>query len=146
MSDYGTGRPSPTPSPSPGPAPHAPAPTPTPSPTSGAAPTPPGGPTGPGGSSGEVKADPTTIRQHGRDLVEKVSPHLEKARTGLENNPAEEFSEDGIAMTSVYPGIKDFFVKSLESKVKAIEKLRDDLDRTAETWERADQKSSVQEV
>lgn len=141
-----TPTPSPTPSPTAGPSPR-PSPTsgpaPTPSPSPGPAPSPTSGPAGDGG---DVTADPDAIRRHGRDVVEKVGPILTKARTALANNPAEEFSEDGIAMTSVYPGAKEFFLKSLESKVAALEKLRDGLDRTADTWERASDKSTVQEA
>ncbi|GAA1699513.1 hypothetical protein [Fodinicola feengrottensis] len=119
-----------------------------PSPDGGGGPPPSGSGSGAnsGGSGGSgVQFDPDGIAQHGDDLVNQLGPLLEQAKAGLEKAElgSEDFSIDGVLLSSCYPGAHEYWLKEVDWIVEELGKLQGALHQVAQSWSSAEDHSTV---
>ncbi|MFC4913380.1 hypothetical protein [Actinomadura gamaensis] len=98
-----------------------------------------------GGADGEVKHVPEDIKRLGKQVEDDVAKLVKEAAAAIKEAEIgpEDFSDQGFPMGIAYPGAHEYGVTDGESKEKHLGKIAQKLDRTAEHWEKAEEKSTV---
>lgn len=93
-----------------------------------------------------VHVDPEALLELAKQVDGKVSPHLEAARTALQEGrglTAGMFTSVTFTLASAYAVAAEFMDQELTTKVQDVEEFRTRLNETARAWARTEEHNTI---
>lgn len=98
--------------------------------------------------SGEERVDPVALRARAAEFETEVAAALQRASTHLEGPPREvaftAFSMTGGFLAAAYAESLNYTIADIDTKTSLTTEFRQRLESTADTWETAEEASTVE--